>query len=455
MWRCSNQTDHPYFTVVKIFFRSKYCNCGLTRHTTITTMMWTGNLSYWLLTPQPPGRILQKLNEWLHQELIDTIVTAVYWCFVFGIGAPSFAMIVMCIASWKVMMWCIQTLVYTNESRNVLEKAQASCHSEAGESIELAVLVTGCDTGFGKELAVRLLEQGFVVFVGCLQEKSMTTLFGQQDKIRPILLDVTKDDQVKSAATTVEQWLSTAPAKQRRYLHAIVNNAGIGKVGYVDWVTLSDFEQCMDVNCWGHIRITKVFLPIFKRQATTLLKSKKNLFYAPQIMNMISMASTSRGGMSLLPYEVSKTAALAFSDGLRLEMKSWKVRVVDVNPSFHTTPLTNNIYERLRQDLWAPLSEELKEEYGQEFFENYARHVERLMSQQWDPSITITVMVRALLSSHPPCRINVGMDSRYGLILYSMFPTWLRNLCTQLFMPDQTPAIMRDSIEPFGSKKED
>jgi 11-cis-retinol dehydrogenase len=417
--------------------------------------MWTGNLSYRLFAPRPPGRLLQQLNAWLHQEPIDTIVTAMYWFCVFGLGAPIFGMIMVWMASWQVMVWCIQNLVWTNGCRSVLEEAQASC--QHGESIELAVVVTGCDTGFGKDLAVRLSEKGFMVFVGCLQDKSMT-LFEQQDKLRPILLDVTNDDQVQAAARTVEQWLSCAPTKQQRYLHAIVNNAGHGMLGYVDWVSLSDFEQCMDINCWGHVRITKAFLPIFKRQAAAWLQSKKAFFYAPQIMNMISMAGTSRGGLSSLPYEVSKTAALAFSDGLRLEMKPWKVRVVDVNPSFHTTPLTTNIYERLQQDLWKPLPDQLKEEYGHEFFESYSRHVERVMSQQWDPNITVSVMVRALLSPHPPCRINVGMDSRYGLVLYSMCPTWLRNFCTQLLMPDQTPAMLRESIEAadgFKAKKDD
>ncbi|KAL3915715.1 MAG: hypothetical protein SGARI_008127, partial [Bacillariaceae sp.] len=155
---------------------------------------------------------------------------------------------------------------------------------------------------------------------------------------------------------------------------------------------------------------------------------------------MVSMAGTSRGGLALTPYEVSKTAANAFTDGLRLEMKPWGIKVIDVNPSFHTTPLTVNIYKKLQVGLWAPLSDELKEEYGRDFFEGYAEHVDRMMSQQWDPSITVDAMFNALLSRNPPTRINVGMDSRFGLLLYSMYPTWMRNLNTQLLMPDQTPA---------------
>ena len=175
-------------------------------------------------------------------------------------------------------------------------------------------------------------------------------------KIYPILLDVTKDEQVQTAKQVVQDWLKpeSSSSTTKRYLHAIVNNAGIGKIGYIDWIDLTDYQQCMDVNCYGHIRMVKTFLPIFKSQAVQLSKEKYKTasFYAPQIINVISMAGTSRGGLALSPYEVSKTAAEAFTDGLRIEMKMWNVRVIDINPSFHTTALTTNIYDKLQKELW-------------------------------------------------------------------------------------------------------
>jgi NAD(P)-dependent dehydrogenase (short-subunit alcohol dehydrogenase family) len=156
-------------------------------------------------------------------------------------------------------------------------------------------------------------------------------------------------------------------ATKRRYLHAIVNNAGMGRIGYIDWLKLSDFEDCFAVNCLGQIRMSKAFLPIFKRQATEFKQKPNNasLFYAPKIVNMVSMAGTSRGGLALSPYEVSKAAAEAFTDALRLEVKPWGIHVVSINPSFHTTPLTTNVYDRLHKDLWTPLSPDLKQEYGE------------------------------------------------------------------------------------------
>ena len=69
-----------------------------------------------------------------------------------------------------------------------------------------------------------------------------------------------------------------------------------------------------------------------------------------------------------------------------------------------------------------------------------------MMSQQWDPKVTIDVMVRTILSRNPPSRINVGMDSKYGLLLYSMYPAWIRNLFNQLLLPDQTPAVLTTTV---------
>jgi hypothetical protein len=70
------------------------------------------------------------------------------------------------------------------------------------------------------------------------------------------------------------------------------------------------------------------------------------------------------------------------------------------------------------------------------------------MSQQWDPQVTIDVMVHTILSRRPPSRINVGMDSKYGLLLYSMFPAWARNLFNQILLPDQTPSVLKGVPPP-------
>jgi NAD(P)-dependent dehydrogenase (short-subunit alcohol dehydrogenase family) len=115
------------------------------------------------------------------------------------------------------------------------------------------VIITGCDTGFGKELVLRLAAEGFVVFAGCFQEDSQqqfpTTIDDESLKIHPMVLDVTKDDHVQDAYKAVQKWLDGGAINEKRYLHAVVNNAGAGKLGYIDWMEMSDFEFCMNGEC--------------------------------------------------------------------------------------------------------------------------------------------------------------------------------------------------------------
>jgi NAD(P)-dependent dehydrogenase (short-subunit alcohol dehydrogenase family) len=68
--------------------------------------------------------------------------------------------------------------------------------------------------------------------------------------IFPLKMDVTKEDEVKNAAVVVNKWinenttaeLTTSP----RLLHAVVNNAGIGSGGLIDWLDISVFRKDME-----------------------------------------------------------------------------------------------------------------------------------------------------------------------------------------------------------------
>lgn len=70
------------------------------------------------------------------------------------------------------------------------------------------ILVTGCDTGFGNELAKRLDRLGCHVFAGCLTEKGETELKKMtSDKLLPISLDVAKPESVRKAFDVVKSKL--------------------------------------------------------------------------------------------------------------------------------------------------------------------------------------------------------------------------------------------------------
>lgn len=401
------------------------------------------------LRAQPPGPLPQRLNAWLHQETWADIVHGLFWGLLFFVGAPILGMLLLfwtvALVVWKLTSatllqnvgrkyglyqkidpWALRRsidITMDNENKNSpssgIDTSTTASTAAASSSVELAVVVTGCDSGFGQMLAIDLASRGFIVFAGCLAAEtgkallrdaassssstttSSSSSFGGTSpdtagytQLYPLLLDITSDGHVQAAARKVQEWLDEGTGREngggsdqsnkeskckkiidtpRRQLHALVNNAGMGRIGYLDWIQLSDFEKCMDVNCYGMVRMCKAFLPLFKEQAIqrrcqlhVVGEIPSPPIWSPRILNMVSMAGTMTGsGLALTPYEVSKSAAEAFSNGLRLEMALWGVAVTTINPSMHRTALTMGVYERLQKELWEPLPGRLKKEYGQ------------------------------------------------------------------------------------------
>ena len=66
-----------------------------------------------------------------------------------------------------------------------------------------------------------------------------------------------------------------------------MNNAGIAKVGPVEWQSLDDLKDVADVNLWGLIDVTKQFLPLLKMGQS-------------RVVNMASIA----GGLATCAYEL-------------------------------------------------------------------------------------------------------------------------------------------------------
>ena len=88
-------------------------------------------------------------------------------------------------------------------------------------------------------------EAGFVVFAGCLEEESLKTFTDLFPNLFPVKLDVTKDEDVELVAGKVAEWLKE-DVGQKRAFHALVNNAGVGVLGEVDWMHMDGYRKCME-----------------------------------------------------------------------------------------------------------------------------------------------------------------------------------------------------------------
>ena len=287
------------------------------------------------------------------------------------------------------------------------------------------VLISGCDTGFGHALAVELDKQGFHVLAGVYNpdnEEQLTSQLSSQATV--FCLDITQQDEIDAAYEMVKEKTST--------LHALVNNAGVAKCGPIDWISVDSMRKTMDVNFFGHVTMTKKFLP--------LLVSRRG----SRVVNICSAAGYV-AAPSLSSYAASKFALEAFSDCLRREMYSWGLYVSIIEPSYMRTPIIEG-HEHGVRDLWSQLEDGTKKRWGENFFHRYASYIGKnfFILNAENPQKVIKALRHAVMNSAPRIRYRPGWQSSLFFFPLSTLPAWIADLV--LIQPssvDSTPDGLR------------
>ncbi|PIC27541.1 hypothetical protein B9Z55_019763 [Caenorhabditis nigoni] len=288
------------------------------------------------------------------------------------------------------------------------------------ESSGKYVLITGCDSGFGRRLAVQLLDKHVNVFAACFTQQGISSLEaewklkkGPKGSLYPIQLDVTNKASVASAKATVSKVLEDKGAK----LWGLVNNAGIFSIhGPDDWCSEDEYSSSLNVNTLGAIRMCHAFLPLIK-------KSRGRI---------VTMGSTAGRlhGLYVAPYVTAKFAVEAYMDCLRLEMRQYGVSVHILEPGCFKTELLNEDAQRSRiQRIWNNLPNETREEYGEEYRRNFEKAWEAGVNVVANPNIgwVVDCYDHALFSWWPRLRYCPGWDAIFMFIPLSVFPTALQD----------------------------
>lgn len=182
------------------------------------------------------------------------------------------------------------------------------------------VVVTGAGSGIGRAIA-----HGFADLGACLV---ITDIDGA--RIQTVEMEIAvKGVPVISRAgdvsnlSDVQQFADVAMERFGR-VDVLVNNAGIGWGGPVDYFPIEDFHRVMDVNFWGVINGVQSFLPILKKQG------------CGHIVNMSSSAGLN-GIAALSAYSASKHAVAGYTEVLRAEMRRYNIGVSAICPGVINT----------------------------------------------------------------------------------------------------------------------
>ena len=271
------------------------------------------------------------------------------------------------------------------------------------------ILISGCDTGFGNALAIELDKAGFHVFASVYNKDSKDSLSNQLSSRSIVFhLDITRQEDIDSAYQLVKSKTNT--------LHALVNNAGIIISGFIDWVSVESMRTVMDVNFFGHVAMTKAFLP--------LLVTKQD----SRVVNICSVA-----GFLSAPdnsaYSASKFALESFSDCLRREMAVWGLRVSIIEPGIMRTPIINKHNTSL-DDSRTKIPIDVQQRWGDEFFAKQQAKTKAniLLKYAENPMKVVRAIQHAVTSTAPRIRYRPGWQSSLVFFPLSIIPAWMADL---------------------------
>lgn len=135
---------------------------------------------------------------------------------------------------------------------------------------ESSVLVTGASRGLGTAVVQAYADQGFLVYAGVRSESDGRKV-AEEGRVVPILLDVTKPEQVAAARDKIA-------ADKTRKLIAVVGNAGIlGPVRPAELVSLDEYRWISDINYLGNVNLAHYFGPLLRKSGGRFIMSSSVL----------------------------------------------------------------------------------------------------------------------------------------------------------------------------------
>jgi NAD(P)-dependent dehydrogenase (short-subunit alcohol dehydrogenase family) len=240
-------------------------------------------------------------------------------------------------------------------------------------------LITGCSTGFGRELAKLVLERGWRAVVTARDPSTLTDLTeGYPENALALQLDVTNRKQIEDVVAQSKQKFGR--------IDALVNNAGYGYLAAIEEGEDDAVRAMFETNVFGLVDMTKAVLPIMREQKSGLVVNISS------IGGITSFAATGY-------YHGTKYAVEGISESLALEVKPLGIDVLIVEPG----PFRTN---------WAGPSIKQSatriDAYAQTAGERRKQTEARSGNQAGDPVRAAQAIIDAALSDTPPLRLLLG-----------------------------------------------
>ena len=245
-------------------------------------------------------------------------------------------------------------------------------------------LITGCSTGFGRELVLAALAAGDRVMATARRPEALADLAELGNgRVSTAALDVTDPASVEAAVQ------ATLAVFGR--IDVLVNNAGSLVMGALEEVGMKRLREQYDVVFFGAAEVTSAVVPVLREQGHGTIVQMSSL-----------------GGLKTYPgygaYNSAKWALEGYSEVLAAELAPLGIRVLIVEPGAFRTPFNRN-------KVTTPELSAYKDSAGLT-----RQATEALLdSEENDPVKGVAAIMKALDSDNPPLRLLLGNDAVDGL----------------------------------------
>ncbi|WP_282792459.1 SDR family oxidoreductase [Streptomyces sp. CC224B] len=261
-----------------------------------------------------------------------------------------------------------------------------------------SVLVTGATSGVGLETALRLARRGYDVFGTALDKDEADLLRAAAAArgvgVRTVLLDVTDPHSCEQAFDEVAAHTDGGP-------WALVNNAGILRMGAVEDLDDTTVHELFDVNLHGAARLTRLAVPVMRARGEG------------RVVNNSSLAG--RVTAPLMGwYCATKAAMNAWNDALRMEVSPAGIQVVLIEADGYGSP----IWDRAADALGALADSSSPHTSA------YRAMIPalRAAARKPGPEPLIRAIVRALSAPRPKARQLVGVKAHLSALADPLGP---------------------------------
>ncbi|KAI5100544.1 estradiol 17-beta-dehydrogenase 2 isoform X1 [Silurus meridionalis] len=275
-----------------------------------------------------------------------------------------------------------------------------------------AVLITGCDSGFGHNLAKILDKAGMKVYAGVLEE------FGpgaqelrevSSEHLTILQMDITNINQISEAHTLIKSQIGDTG------LWGLVNNAGV--LGYTcdgELLPIRITRKILNVNFIAGVEVTNVFLPLIRQAQGRIV--------------CISSMSGEVPFPGFAAYGASKAAVISYYGALRQELSCWGVKVAIIQPGSFKTNILGNQEEwcKIQKEILSTHPLEIIDAYGEEYICSMQERLNNMTSQtsaNLEP--VLDDLQHALVSEKPKAFYYPGPTAWAIPCLQRICSTWL------------------------------